>query len=538
MGGVVRCGGLALVLAAQAQIPNATTIKLSDGQATLEWISSSSFRFCRAWGAEKCPPGAVASREPVKVTQTESPSHVRLSTEYVLVEIDKNDSRLRVLDSSGKELMAEASPVIQSGQAISVERVASPGERFYGLGARTDARADARGQTVESSKPFLISSEGYGLHHVSPGIYVFDLGHSKPDRYRITLSPGKQFEYYFYYGPQIKEILGEHMRVVAPRGYSRFGLPARAELPRPATLLPASAPASWESLEGAVHSLVHASLSGILNPVFDVAPYRAGPPALFQRAVQLASITPLVFDSLAAPPEENQCKVQGSVLAWRHRMIPFFLAYVEETTDRGYPLIHPLPMQYPNDAEASSIADEFMIGDEILFAPISTEGNRRSVYLPMGRWTGLATNKEYAGRQRIEVEVKPDEMALFVRNGSIVPLGGAGEAGPMLLHYMPKLAAEFFLFEAGLAEYTQLHAAPALDLMRLEIESKIARTYEWIVHHTPSAREVRTGEAPHRQVKDRSELRPGTWYYDRELRNMHICVRVGARETGLTHVAF
>jgi hypothetical protein len=516
---------VALALPAQAQVP--------EGVA-LEWISDSSFRFCRAWGEEKCPPVT----EPVSVTKAESQSHVRQATKYLVVEIDKSDGRLRVLDSKGKDLMVEAAPASQSGQVITVERVAAPGERFYGLGARTDARADARGQIVESSTPFLISSQGYGLHHVSAGSYVFDLGRSVPDRYRITLSAGRKFEYCFYYGLEIKAIFDEHLRVVTPRGYSRFGLLSRAALPRTATPLPAASPATWGTLEGAVHSLVHASLSGMLNPAFDVAPYRAGPPALFRRAMHLASIVPLVFDSLGAPLEEERRRIQESALAWRERMVPFFRAYVEETTDRGYPLIHPLQMQYPNDAEASNIADEFMIGDEILFAPVYTEGNRRSVYLPMGRWTELATNKEYPGRQRIEVEVKPDEMALFLKNGSIVPLDSSDGADPMVLHYMPKLAGEFFLFEPELAEYTQLHAAPALDLMRLEIESKVARTYEWIIHHTAPAREVKTGATTYRRVKDGNELRPGTWYYDRELQNMHIRVRVGARETGLTHVAF
>ncbi len=283
---------------------------------------------------------------------------------------------------------------------------------------------------------------------------------------------------------------------------------------------------------------MHASLSGILEPAFDVAPYRAGSPALFRRAMQLAAVTPLVFESPGAPPEEGQRKIQESLLAWRRRMVPFFLAYVQEIRDRGLPQIHPLPMQYPSDTEASNIADEFLLGDEILFAPIYTEGNRRSVYLPMGRWTNLATNKEYSGRQRLEVEAGPEEMVLFVKSGSIVPVGSAEEGGPMVLHYMPKLAAEFFLFEPQVAEYTQMHAAPALDLMRLEIESKTARSYEWIVHHTPPAREVKTGEQLHRQVTDRKQLRPGTSYYDREQQNLHICVQVGAGQTGLTHIAF
>ncbi len=401
---------MALALAAPVwpQAPNGIT---------LEWISASSFRFCRAWGGEKCSPGAAGDSETPKVTRTESPSHVRLATEYVVVEIAKSDSRLRVLDSHGKELMVETAPVDERDQSISVERVAAPGERFYGFGARTDSGANARGQTIESSKPFLMSSQGYGLHHVGAGNYVFDLGHSKPDRYRIIFRSAKRFEYYFYYGPQPKEILEEHKRVVAPTGSSRFELMPRAGLPRTATPMPVSTPATWESLEGAVHALVHASLSGILEPAFDVTPYRAGSQALFRRAMQLAAVTPLVFESPGAPPEEGQRKTQESLLAWRRRMVPFFLAYVQEIRDRGLPEIHPLPMQYPNDTEASNIADEFMVGDEILFAPITTESNRRSVYLPMGRWTNLATNKEYSGRQRVEVEAGPEEMLLFVKNG-------------------------------------------------------------------------------------------------------------------------
>ena len=42
--------------------------------------------------------------------------------------------------------------------------------------------------------------------------------------------------------------------------------------------------------------------------------------------------------------------------------------------------------------------------------------------------------------------------------------------GGMALHYFPKLGGEFFLLEGDIAEYSQVHAAPALDFMRLEIE--------------------------------------------------------------------
>ncbi len=75
---------------------------------------------------------------------------------------------------------------------------------------------------------------------------------------------------------------------------------------------------------------------------------------------------------------------------------------------------------------------------------------------PMGNWTDLRGNKVYPGRQRIEIEAAPDEMPLFVRNGSILPMEGEAAAGPMILHYLPKLAAEFFLYEP---DVRRVHAA-------------------------------------------------------------------------------
>ena len=74
--------------------------------------------------------------------------------------------------------------------------------------------------------------------------------------------------------------------------------------------------------------------------------------------------------------------------------------------------------------------------------------------------------------------------------------------------------------------------------MRLEIDSRKTRAYEWIVHHLPPPREVRTGETVHIEVKERRSLRPEAWYYDRERGNLHIVVQAFAGEVRVTHIAF
>ncbi|MFB3777227.1 MAG: hypothetical protein ACE141_06425 [Bryobacteraceae bacterium] len=530
--------GLTLAASCWSQDQAVTTLALPDGEELIAWISTSSFRFCRSWGEEKCAARPPAGSSGIEVTRADGASSIRLNTEYVTVEIDRKDGRLRVSDSRGKELMAETGPAKGGGGAVAIERAVTAGEAFYGLGARRDERADARGQIVRTSRPFLISSQGYGLDHRSAGDYVFDLASTSAERYQIRLEGSQKFEYYFYYGPDPKSILEEHRLAVLSRGVRDFGVLKPDSLPRFATLLPAPQEGSWESLADSIRMLVHASLSGTVNPVFDLAAYRGAPDALFRRAVQLASVMPLVCDSDAAPLTEERRKVQDDMLRWRRRLVSFLQTYVEETNSRGYPMIHPLPMQYPNDVKGREIADQFLLGDEILVAPIHTETGRRPVYFPMGNWTDIRTNRLYPGRQTVEIESPASELPLFVRNGSIIPLASDEPGGPMALHYLPKLAAEFFLYEPDTYDYSQMHASPALDLMRLEIESRKARTYEWVVHHLPAVRQVRTGETLFSKAPDRRSLQPGTWYYDREQENLHVMVEVPAGATRITHIEF
>ena len=183
---VVRMTLAALLLAGpvttHAQHPEQTTFELAGAQAVVEWISPSTFRFCRAFNAQACRSTETHGAAQVQVARSENDSQIVLETEYLRMEIDKQGLQLRVLKIGGDLLMAETAPMVQSALGIEVERAAAADEKFYGLGARTDRLADARGLIVDSPRPFLISSKGYGLHHSAPGSYLFDIARTKPDR--------------------------------------------------------------------------------------------------------------------------------------------------------------------------------------------------------------------------------------------------------------------------------------------------------------------------------------------------------------------
>jgi alpha-glucosidase (family GH31 glycosyl hydrolase) len=211
----------------------------------------------------------------------------------------------------------------------------------------------------------------------------------------------------------------------------------------------------------------------------------------------------------------------------RARLDAYLAAYVLEVQDRGYPILHPLPFQFAGDPELDQHRDESMLGDELLVA------TGRSVYLPKGIWTDLKSNEEISGRKTIALAESP---AVFARNGSIVPLAGAGT---LELHYFPKLGAEFFLFDEDAGDYTQVHAAPAADIMRLEIESKSARDYTWVVHHLEGVKTAAlAGGAAFTEVKRAGALGDRTWFYDAAAHDVRVRCRVAAGEDVIVNLSF
>ena len=82
-------------------------------------------------------------------------------------------------------------------------------------------------------------------------------------------------------------------------------------------------------------------------------------------------------------------------------------------------------MDFPNDPQALDIPDEYMYGPAFLVAPVTEQGaTQRKVYLPAGSdWYNYWTNERLHGGQTITVDAPIDILPLFVRAGSIVPLG-------------------------------------------------------------------------------------------------------------------
>ena len=127
---------------------------------------------------------------------------------------------------------------------------------------------------------------------------------------------------------------------------------------------------------------------------------------------------------LAPGWEEVEAKCR-SAMELRMRLIPYLHAAFVEYHRRGLPPFRALAMDYPGDPAALPIDDQYMMGPSILIAPAFAGEPSRGVYLPEGDWYDFWSGKRYSGKQRIEVRPPLDQIPMFVKSGTILPLAEA-----------------------------------------------------------------------------------------------------------------
>jgi alpha-D-xyloside xylohydrolase len=146
--------------------------------------------------------------------------------------------------------------------------------------------------------------------------------------------------------------------------------------------------------------------------------------------------------------------VISKYLRLRYTLIPYLYSLGKRTYDTGAPFMRALFMDFPDDASVANIGDEYMFGPAFLVAPVTEQGREsRQVYLPAGSdWTNYWTNEKFKGGQIVTVAAPIDVIPLFVRAGSIVPLGidiqNTATAQPLKeIRVYPGRAAEFTLYD-------------------------------------------------------------------------------------------
>ena len=151
-------------------------------------------------------------------------------------------------------------------------------------------------------------------------------------------------------------------------------------------------------------------------------------------------------------------QTQTNLLAYdrlRYRMLPYNYSVAWKVTSEASTIMRALGFDFPEDEKIWSIADEYMFGPAFLVAPVTeAKATSRDVYLPAGTaWVNFWTGEKMSGGRTVKVAAPVETIPLFVRAGSIVPLGpdlqSAMEkpADPIELRVYPGADGVFTIYE-------------------------------------------------------------------------------------------
>jgi alpha-glucosidase len=126
-------------------------------------------------------------------------------------------------------------------------------------------------------------------------------------------------------------------------------------------------------------------------------------------------------DDLHNPVVENICRKYLNI---RYRLLPYLYSAAEETHATGIPLMRALWLQFPGDAWLRAISDAYMLGADLLVAPVLEPGSReRAIYLPRGDWWDFWTSERIAGGGMISRRVDLETIPVYVKAGAVLPTG-------------------------------------------------------------------------------------------------------------------
>jgi alpha-glucosidase/alpha-D-xyloside xylohydrolase len=141
-------------------------------------------------------------------------------------------------------------------------------------------------------------------------------------------------------------------------------------------------------------------------------------------------------------------------LELRYRMMPYLYSAVRECATTGMPIMRALWLHFPDDPKAVACGDEYLWGRSLLVAPVVEKGaSTRQVYLPRGDWYDFWTGERLDGGREINRPVDLETIPLYVRHGSIMPMGPVKQFtsqkvdGSLSVSIYPGADASFLLYE-------------------------------------------------------------------------------------------
>lgn len=187
----------------------------------------------------------------------------------------------------------------------------------------------------------------------------------------------------------------------------------------------------WSHLKMSIPQLLNLGMSGMPFVGTDIGGFGANTtPELLCRWIEAGCFAPLFRNHSAKYTrrqepwqfDETTLAIYRKYVCLRYQFIPYIYDLCYAETQTGLPILRPLVLHYPKDEKVFECNDEYLVGENLLVAPITEQGARcRSVYLPKGEWADYWSGERIEGGRYILREAPLDVCPLFIQCGCMIP---------------------------------------------------------------------------------------------------------------------
>ena len=225
---------------------------------------------------------------------------------------------------------------------------------------------------------------------------------------------------------------------------------------------------TWETLRRQIPAGLNYSLSGLPYWTTDIGGFTVANPddpayrELFVRWFEFGTFCPIFRVHGTRSTNQNELwsfgpEAQKTLVAFdklRYRLMPYIYSLAWKTTNEGYTIMRPLVMDFRTDARAQDTGSQFLFGPALLVNPVTEPGaTSHHLYLPDAKWYDFWTGAGQQGGHFVDAAAPIERIPLFVRAGSILPLGPDIEyaaekaADPIEIRVYRGANGEFTLYE-------------------------------------------------------------------------------------------
>ncbi|EHK2333758.1 glycoside hydrolase family 31 protein [Clostridium perfringens] len=115
-------------------------------------------------------------------------------------------------------------------------------------------------------------------------------------------------------------------------------------------------------------------------------------------------------------------KIAKKSIELRYELLPYIYDLYYISHKEGLPIFRHMIMEYEKDMNLLNMREQFMLGENMIVAPVLYEGERsKTVYLPKGSWFNYFTMEKLQGGKWYKLPCELDEILVFVKEGAIIP---------------------------------------------------------------------------------------------------------------------